>query len=584
MASNRIKGITIEIDGNVTPLTKALGEVDKSLKDTQTQLKDVDKLLKLDPGNTELLAQKQKLLADQSSGLKDRMTQLEDALKKVDKSTNPDAYDKLQRELVETKKAFEDAESKAKSFSPALEKLKDVASGVKDVAGKLGSGLATVGKGLGAATAAATAAVTGLTAYASKTAESLDVIDKQSQKIGLSTDAFQELNYIMSLSGADISAMEGGMKTLTNQIYAAANGNKTAAATFSELGIAVTNADGSLRSQEEVMWDAMNALQGVENQTEKAKLATELFGKAGTEIIPLLNEEQGSIEALRTEANDLGIVMSEDMVKSGADLSDQIGKTQMSFEALTTQLGAALMPVASELLGFILEMMPTIKGMIERLTPVIKTLFEKLLPPITKLIEKILPVLMKLIEAILPILDPILRIMTPFITLIGKIADILSTVLKPIIDVITKAFNGIATAIETVVGWFGKLDFKWPKIKMPHFGITPKDWKIGDLLKGSIPKLGIDWYAKAMENGMVLNSPTIFGASNGRLLGAGEAGPEVIVGAKSLMSMIRTATGGAGGVSVNVVVNGNVDDYNALAETIGQKLQQQMARQGRAFG
>lgn len=583
MAANRIKGITIEIDGNVTPLTKALSQVDKSLKDTQAQLKDVNKLLKLDPGNTELLAQKQKLLADQSSGLKSRMDQLKDALSKVDKATDPAAYDKLQRELSETATAFDKAEKEAKEFSPALEKVKDAAGKVKDVAGKLGSGLAAVGKGIGTAAAAASAAVTGLTAYAQKTAESLDVIDKQSQKIGLSTTAFQELNYAMQLSGTDISVMEGGMKTLTNQMAAAASGSAASSAAFNALGISVTNADGSLRSQEEVMWETMNALQGVENQTEKAKLATELFGKAGTELMPILNEQQGSLEDLRTEANDLGIVMSEDMVQSGADLSDQITKTQMSFEALTTQLGAALMPVASELMDFIMGMMPTIQKMIQDLTPVIKTLFEKLLPPITSLLEKLLPPLMKLFEDLMPLLDPILAILTPFIDLIGKIADILSTVLKPIIDVITKAFEGIASAIETVVGWFAKLDFKWPELKLPHFGIDPPGWRIGDLLKGSIPKLKIDWYAKAMDNGMVLNSPTIFGAQNGRLLGAGEAGPEVVVGANSLMGMIRKATGGAGGVNVSVTVNGNVNDYDALAETIGQKLQQQMAREQRTW-
>lgn len=62
MATNRIKGITIEIDGNTTPLTKSLQSVDKSLKETQAQLNDVNKLLKLDPSNVDLLKQKHELL------------------------------------------------------------------------------------------------------------------------------------------------------------------------------------------------------------------------------------------------------------------------------------------------------------------------------------------------------------------------------------------------------------------------------------------------------------------------------------------------------------------------------------------
>lgn len=583
MASNRIKGITIEIDGNTTPLTKALSDVNKSLKSTQDELKDVNKLLKLDPGNTELLARKQKLLADQSNGLKSKMDQLKDALSKVDKAADPDAYARLQRELVETAAAFDKAEKEAKEFHPALEKVKDIAGGVKDVAGKVGSGLATVGKGLGIAAAAATTAATGLAAFAKETADSLDVIDKQSQKIGLSTDAYQELNYVMGMSGADINSMESGMKTLTKQIVSAADGTKSSTDAFKKLGVAVTNTDGSLRSQEDIMWDTLNALQSVENQTEKASLATQLFGKAGTDLIPLLNSEQGSIESLRKEASDLGLVMSEDMVKSGADLSDQISKTQLSFQALGTQLGGALMPIAMDLAGFIQSMMPTIQGLIQQITPVIKTLFQQLLPPIMNLISTLLPSIMTLVKALLPVLNPILQILTPIINLISKVVSALSTALMPIINLVTKALQGISNAIQTVVGWFKKMDFKWPKIPMPHFSITPRGWKIGDLLKGSFPKLGISWYAKAMDDGMILDSPTIFGSQNGRLLAGGEAGPEVVVGASSLMQMIRKATGGSGGVNVSVVVNGNVENYDELAETIGQKLQQQMARQGRAF-
>ena len=72
MASNRIKGITIDIGGNTTQLTKALADVDKSLKDTQTQLKDVNKLLKLDPSNVELLRQKQDLLGKAVADTKTR--------------------------------------------------------------------------------------------------------------------------------------------------------------------------------------------------------------------------------------------------------------------------------------------------------------------------------------------------------------------------------------------------------------------------------------------------------------------------------------------------------------------------------
>ena len=76
--ANRIKGITVEIGGDTTKLSKALDGVNKNIKSTQTQLKDVEKLLKLDPTNTELLAQKQKLLADSVSATREKLDALKD--------------------------------------------------------------------------------------------------------------------------------------------------------------------------------------------------------------------------------------------------------------------------------------------------------------------------------------------------------------------------------------------------------------------------------------------------------------------------------------------------------------------------
>ena len=92
------------------------------------------------------------------------------------------------------------------------------------------------------------------------------------------------------------------------------------------------------------------------------------------------------------------------------------------------------------------------------------------------------------------------------------------------------------------------LDFDWelPKIKLPHFSIKGEF----SLDPPSIPHIGVEWYRKAMNDGMILNSPTIFGAAGGKLLGAGEAGPEAVVGASSLRGMIQdaVAAAGAGGV------------------------------------
>lgn len=106
---------------------------------------------------------------------------------------------------------------------------------------------------------------------------------------------------------------------------------------------------------------------------------------------------------------------------------------------------------------------------------------------------------------------------------------------------IESAKEKIKSVVDTIKGFFSNLKFKWPDIPTPHFSITPKGWKIGDLLEGSIPKLGISWYARAMDEAAVLDGATIFGAAGGQLLGGGETGREVVSGEAHLIDLINQA-------------------------------------------
>lgn len=149
---------------------------------------------------------------------------------------------------------------------------------------------------------------------------------------------------------------------------------------------------------------------------------------------------------------------------------------------------------------------------------------------------------------------------------VNKISSVISTVFNTVKSVITNVWNGIKntttsvwngiksaietplnkaknivkSVIDTIKGFFN-FNISWPHIPMPHFSITPRGWGVGDLLKGKIPKLGIDWYAKAMNEPRILDGAQIFGAMGGRLLGGGEAGQEVLYGRAQLMRDISTA-------------------------------------------
>ena len=116
--ANRIKGITVEIGGDTTKLQNALKQVNGEIKTTQSQLKDVDKLLKLDPGNTELLAQKHKLLGEAVEGTKEKLATLKTAAEQANTALangeiSKEQYDALQREIIETEQDLKRLEEQA---------------------------------------------------------------------------------------------------------------------------------------------------------------------------------------------------------------------------------------------------------------------------------------------------------------------------------------------------------------------------------------------------------------------------------------------------------------------------------------
>jgi phage-related protein len=117
----------------------------------------------------------------------------------------------------------------------------------------------------------------------------------------------------------------------------------------------------------------------------------------------------------------------------------------------------------------------------------------------------------------------------------NAIANAFSSVYEKLTSPFIKARDAIKSVADKIKGFFsGKISM--PKIKMPHFGISPSGWKIGDLLQGSIPKLSIQWY----KEGGIMTQPTVFGASGNTLLAGGEAGAEAIVPLKMLWDKLDT--------------------------------------------
>ena len=173
-----------------------------------------------------------------------------------------------------------------------------------------------------------------------------DEIDKMSQKMGLSAEAYQEWDAIMQHSGTSINTMQSGMKTLANAVE---NGNKA----FERLGM--NQEEISSMSNEDLFAATISALQDVDNETERTYLAGQLLGRGATELGALLNTSAEDTEAMRQRVHELGGVMSDDAVKAAAAYQDNLQDMQTAIQGFTRGALAELLPSASSIMGGLTE-------------------------------------------------------------------------------------------------------------------------------------------------------------------------------------------------------------------------------------
>lgn len=199
--AGRIQGITVEIGGDTTKLQNALKGVNGQIKSTQQQLKDVNKLLKLDPGNTELLAQKHKLLGQAVSETKDKLATLKTAAEQANTALakgeiSQAQYDALQREIIETEQDLKRLEEQANQSATAVQKIAATGEKLKTV----GNNISSAGEKM----LPVTAAVTGLGTASVTTAANFESSMSQVQAtMGVTKDAMSSVN------GQSVNTMDG---------------------------------------------------------------------------------------------------------------------------------------------------------------------------------------------------------------------------------------------------------------------------------------------------------------------------------------------------------------------------------------
>lgn len=360
MSSNgtTLKGVTVQIGGDTTKLGEAIQKARKSASSLSGELKGVESLLKFDPTNTVLLAQKQQILAESISGAKDKLKMLTAAQADMDRQLaegkiSTTQYRDFAREIESTRQTLTRLESAANGTDDAVADVGDAAKKSGEKAEKASGGW-TVLKGT-LADLAASAIKTAASAISDTAQEMItgaaeygDTIDKMSQKMGMSSDAYQEWDFVLQHCGASIESLKPAMKTLAT---AAENGSDA----FAKLGLSQEQIAGM--SQEQLFDATIAGLQNVTDETQRTYLAGQLLGKGATELGPLLNTSADDVADMRAQVHDLGGVMGSAAVKAAAAYQDSLQNMQYAFSGLKNNISGELLPTLTLIMDGITKML-----------------------------------------------------------------------------------------------------------------------------------------------------------------------------------------------------------------------------------
>lgn len=348
MASNRIKGITIEIGGDTTGLDKALKETNKEISNTQSNLKDVERLLKLDPSNTELLEQRQRLLADAVQETKNKIDSLKNAEKQVQEQfesgdVSQKQYDALKREILETERALENLTEAASKSNIKLKKIADaskkIADGAAEIAGKT-KALSAVATGLVGAAVATVPATKELRGDLSK-------LDANAEESAVSVEKAREAWRLFAIqTGETDSAVEATSNLLQagfteSNLEQAVQGLAGAALKFPDTlkiesladSLQETIATGSATGQFAELLDRVGI--GAENFNEKLKGAT-----------TAAERQQIALQAL----SDAGL---SDTYNAWAKNNEEMLKNEeasLKFQEAMTKIAQTIMPIVTKVI------------------------------------------------------------------------------------------------------------------------------------------------------------------------------------------------------------------------------------------
>lgn len=317
---------------------------------------------------------------------------------------------------------------------------------------EVGVSFSSIAKG---AAAVGTAVVTGAAALgtaaykmATDVADTAGAIDDAAKKVGTSAEEYQKWAYAAKLGGMETSKLEALMVKQQKAFSDAKDGSKSMSEAYQRLGVDISKIGNSGDAFNEVI----AKLADMEDVTTRNALANDIFGKSYADLAPLLAEGSEGIAAWKQECEDLGGVMSGDMVEAGAELGDSIDRVKTAFMGIFNSIGSAVIPIVKQFADLIVSAMPTIQSMFAKLTPIITEVFEQLIPPLFELIQTLFPVLMDLISSLLPPIESIITAILPvIINLIQQLVPFLIQIVQQILPIVVQLIEGLMPLITEIL-------------------------------------------------------------------------------------------------------------------------------------
>lgn len=331
----------------------------------------------------------------------------------------------------------------------------------------ISAGAAVVTGAVAAVTGAAIGAGKAIWDSANNVAQFGDNIDKMSQKMGISAQAYQEWDFVMQHSGTSMESLKASMKTLAN---AAERDNDA----FKELGISTK--DIQQMSQEDLFSSVISGLQQVEDTTQRTYLAGQLLGRGATELGALLNMSAEETAAMKQEVHDLGGVLSDTAVKNAATFQDTLQNLTTAADGLKNSMVANLLPSLTTVMNGFTGLITGTDGAEKQISSGINSLIKNIttalptaLDAITSIVSGVTSVLPDLVVTLADaIIGALPTLGNTFMDVGGKILDAITQVLPKMLDAglkliiqlaqgITEAIPRLLPAIVTLVSDLGKM-------------------------------------------------------------------------------------------------------------------------------